>query len=250
MPNTKSNKNAKSRSRAKPRNNNLAVSLMRNTAGSMAVATNPAKERKTIRTRQFIAPIWTVRQSSTVLSQSQSPSQVGSQYASGHITIFPNNLSSNAVEFIQNSDRFRITKAELFVLSEVNTRANTTRGTAPIVHYAYCDSDTSFSQTGGVTPWNDVVTRENVSKTTLRSNQPTMRIAHWNPRPLFDPTGGNTPANIIPSPNQWMDSLILNQEFSGVRTFSCSPADTDQSDQYNYELNYELRLTIQTQAAL
>lgn len=249
MRNTKKN-NTKSRSRANPKNNNSAVALMRTTAGSMAIATNPAKERRTIRTRQFLMPVWTVRNSSPVLSQSQSPSQVGSQYASGHITVTPNNLGPNAIEFIQNSDRFRITKAELFVLSDVTAKTNTTRGTAPIVHYAYCDSDTSISQSGGVTPWNDIISRENISKATLRANQPTMRIAHWNPRPLFDPTGGNNPANIIPSANQWMDSLILNQEFSGVRTFSCCPADTNGNDVYSYNLNYELRLTIQTQAAL
>lgn len=223
---------------------------MRTTAGSMAVATNPSKERRTIRTRQFIVPVWKTKTSQTVLSQTNAPTPLGSQYLSNHITITPNDLDPNAIEFIQNSDRFRITNAELFVLSDVTAKTNTTRGTAPIVHYAYCDSDTSIAQTGGITPWNDVVSRDNVSKVTLRANNPTMRIAFWNPRPIYDPTGGNSPSNAIPSASQWMDSLILNQEFSGVRTFSCCPIESATNDTYRYGLHYELRLTVQTQAAL
>jgi len=246
------NKNSRTKRTAAPkaRTNTQIVSAMRQTSGSMAVATNPARERKTIRTRMFIVPVWNSKTSGTVLSQSQSPSPLGAQYQSNHITITPNDLGGNAVEFLQNSDRYRITKAELFVLSTVDAKTNTTKSTAPIAHYAYCDRDTSISQTGGVTPWTDVVSRDNVSKTILRANAPIMRIAHWNPSPIYNPTGGNSPTNAIPSPNTWMDSLILNQEFSGVRTFSTCPVESATNDQYRYDLHYEVRVTIQTQAAL
>jgi len=248
--------NRKNKSRgARPRkkrapNNNNAVALMRTTAGSMAIATNPARERRTTRTRQFILPVWITKSSETVLSQSQSPSILGSQYQSNHITITPSTCGSQFVEFVQNSDRYRITKAELFVLSDVTAKTNTTKNTAPIVHYAYCDSDTSLAQSGGVTPWLDIVSRDNISKTTLRANNPTMRVAVWNPRPLYNPTSGNSPSNAVPSPNTWMDSLILTQEFSGVRTYSTCPVISANNDTYEYSLHYEVRVTVQTQAAL
>jgi len=229
---------------------NIAAQMTRQTAGSMGVATNPAKERKTIRTRQFLVPVWEKRTSSQILSQTQSPAPLGGQYCSDHITIKADSLGQNAREFIQNSDRYRITKAELFVLTTVDAKTNTTRGTAPITHYAYCDADTSVNQSTGVTPWLDVVSRENVSKVTLRSNNPTMRIAQWNPRPILDPESGNSPANLIPSPNSWVDSLYLSQEHSGVRTFATCPSNSDQQDNYQFYLYYEIRVTVQTQAAL
>lgn len=238
------------KSSRKNNNNNSVVVAMRQTAGSMAVASNPARERKTVRTRQFIVPTWKTKTSSTVLSETESPSILGSQYQSNHITVKPADLGNQAIQFLQNSDRYRIIKAELFVMSDVSAKTNTAKATAPIAHYAYCDSDTSLSQTGGTTPWIDIVSRENISKTTLRANAPTMRVAHWNPRPLFDPSGGNNPSNAIPNANTWMDSLITNQEFSGVRTFSCCPVESAPNDQYRYNLHYELRVTVQTQAAL
>jgi len=219
--------------------------------GSMSVARNPAREKNTIRTRKFLLPVWTTRDSAIVLSQTSSPAPLGSTYASGHLTIKPSDLlNSNAKEFIQNSDRYRITQAELFVLSSVDAETNTTKATAPIVHYAYVDGDTSTAQTGGVTPWYDITSRDNVSKCVLRANNPIMKIAAWNPRPLFEPTNGNSPANVIPSKNTWIDSLFLDQEWNGVRTFSTCPVESAQNDSYKYQLHYELRITVQTQAAL
>jgi len=219
--------------------------------GSMSVARNPARERQTIRTRKFLLPVWIERTSAIVLSQTSSPGPLGSTYASGHITIKPNDLlNQNAKEFIQNSDRYRISSAELFVMSIVDAKTNTTKSTAPIAHYAYVDGDTSESQTGGVTPWYDVTSRDNVSKCVLRANNPIIKVATWNPRPLFQPQTSNNPANIIPSKSSWCDSLYLDQEWNGVRTFSSCPTQSDQNDQYKFALYYELRVTIQTQAVL
>lgn len=233
------------------RNQNSGTMALANAfAGSMSVTRNPARERNTIRTRQFLFPIWDIRGSATVLSQTTAPGPLGSQYASDHVTIKPSLLSAQAKEFIQNSDRYRITKAELFVLSTVTADTNTTKATAPIVHYAYCDVDSSEQQTGGTTPWFDILSRDNVSKCTLRANNPTMLVASWAPRPLFEPTTGNDANNVVPSAKTWIDSLNLGQEWSGVRTYSNCPVVSEPSDRYKYALHYELRVTVQCQAAL
>jgi len=244
------NRQQKAKGSKRPNQNSGTMALATAFAGSMSVARNPARERNTIRRRCFLFPIWDVKGSQPVLSQSSAPGPLGSQYASDHITIKPSLLSQQAKEFIQNSDRYRVTKAELFVLSTVTADTNTTKATAPIVHYAYCDVDSSESQTGGVTPWYDVLSRENVSKCTLRSNNPTVRIAMWNPRPLFDPSTGNSANNVIPGKQTWIDSLNLGQQWNGVRTFSNCPVESEPSDRYKYQLHYELRVTIECQAAL
>jgi len=237
--------NRQKRNKKTPMSSALAVF-----SGSMSVARNPARERNVTRRRMFMNRVSTETISATVLSQQTSPYKLGSQYCSEHITITPSDLTPEAQEWIQQYDRYRIVKAELFVTSFVAARSNVEPATLPITHYAFCDADSSTSQTGGATPWYDITSRDNISKVTLRANSPTAKIAEWNPRPLYTPVSGSSPANVVPSPNTWMDSLILSQEFNGVRTYAACPVESANQGQYRFHLQYDFRVLVEAQGPL
>lgn len=247
MPNKKNPKRSKAQ---KPRGPAMskAVAVF---GGSMSVARNPARERNQTKRRQFTIQKFTTKQSDNVLSQSQSPFTVGSQYQSNHITIKATDFTPEAQEWIRQHDRYRIKSCELFVTSYVKNRDSQVGalGTFPIHHYSYCDSDSSISQTGGVTPWINVTTRNNIARTVLRGNNPSIMVAKWNPRLLFDPTQGNSPTNVVPRAGIWIDALSLDQEHSGVRTYSASPFELDLNFGY-YALSYEIRAVVEVQAPL
>jgi len=242
---SKPTKNKKSTKVARP-SNALAVF-----GGSMSVARNPARERNVTRRRQFLVSIFNTKSSANVLSTSQSPFPVGSQYLSNHLTFNANDLSSEATAWIRQHDRYKIETCELFVTSTSKNRDNNVGAltTMPIHHYSFCDLDSSTSQTGGVTEWNQVQTRNNLSRTVLRSNNPSILVAKFSPKPIFDPSTSNSPSNVVPTRGLWIDSLTLDQEHSGVRTYSATPTELDISFGF-YSLSYELRVTVACQAPL
>lgn len=216
----------------------------------MSVARNPARERNRTVTRRFLLRKAQHRVSADVLSDSQSPFILGSQYGSNHFTFNAADLSTSAQEWIRQHDLYRVMSAEMFVTAHVESRTNTTKQTVPIHHYCYVDPDTSESQSSSVTPWYDIIDRENLARVVLRANNPSIKIATWSPRPLFSPVSGDNPANVIPDKQSWIDSLILTQEHSGVRSFACCPVESPQNDAYRFFLDYEIRVTIQCKAPL
>jgi len=247
MPNKKSQKRGKPTQRRSPAMSK-AVAVF---GGSMSVARNPAKERNQTKRRSFTIQSFTNKQSSNVLSSTESPFTVGSQYQSNHVTIKATQFSTEAQNWIRQHDRYRIKSCELFVTSYVKNRDGQVGalGTFPIHHYSFCDSDTSLAQTGGTTPWINVTTRNNIARTVLRSNNPSILVAKWNPRLLYDPTTGNSPSNVVPRAGMWIDAITLDQEHSGVRLYSAAPFELDTQFGF-YGLSYEIRAVVEVQAPL
>lgn len=212
----------------------------------MSLVANPARPRNHKRTRQFLSQRTISVVSEQVLSTSQAPSSVGSQYRSQRITFTPTSIGASCSGWIREFDKYRVTKAELHVTytAAVDAPGTADLFTLPVVHYAFCDEDSGASA-GATVAWQQVHDRENLSRVVLRANAPSVCVATWTPKVLYEaPQTSNSPANVVPPSNMWLDSLATGQEFSGVSCFSFTPATVDVS-RGRYRLDYELRVTVE-----
>jgi hypothetical protein len=214
---------------------------------------NTAKENARIRnvstTRRFLERNYRRYFSEQVLSESQAPTPVGSQYIQGTMLFSIGRLSQAAREWVQKYDKYRIREVEINVYSNAKLESvNTPMESVPITLYAYEDQD---ADPDTQTSWVRVSDRQNLACMTLNSAYPRHHVVRFNPTPsMAANTVLQNPANIIPGKNAWLDALAIDQEHAGIRFFAICPTTDNTGKSYRYELNFEVRYTVEVQQPL
>lgn len=216
--------------------------------GSMAVTKQAAKVRKLTRKRHFLSKV-AVRSSSTqVLSASQSLYPVGSQYSVATMLFAADQLSTNAQNWIQMHDKYRIAEIEVFATLTSASRSGSVDRTAPVEIFFYEDTDADPSTT---TSWIRVSDRDNLGRVVLHATQPSKRLITFKPTTTFSAGAGDqAPSNVVPKKDCWLDALAINQLYSGLRLFSACAQTDGQGQSYEYQINLEARYTVECQQPL
>lgn len=187
-------------------------------------------------------------QSDQVLSASQSPFPVGSQITGTTLLFAANELSTNALEWIQKHDKYRISEAEVFVTLTTRSRGTNIDRTAPVEVYFYEDTD---ADPATATSWIRTSDRDNLGRVVLNAFHPSQRLITFKPTvTLAAGAVAQNPANIVPGKNVWLDALSVNQFYSGLRVFSACPQTDSQGQSYEYTLSFSARLTIEAMQPL
>lgn len=227
-----------------PKKNNKNNQLVGLVNGSMAVAKQAAKVKNVMRKRWFMQSLSELTTSQQVLSSSQSPFPVGSQFSAGTILFSASELSNNATEWIQKADKFRITSVEVFVtlVSRIKGGGNVDK-TIPVEIYFYEDTD---ADPATQTSWIRTSDRDNLGRVVLHATNPSMRLITFKPTvSLAASTDDQSPSNIVPTKNQWLDALSLNQLHSGVRWFSATPQLDTSGQSFEYSLAFSYRYCVE-----
>ena len=228
------------------KSSNSSVGLVN---GSMAVAKAAAKVRNVTRKRRFLGNDARVVVSEQVLSGSQSPFPVGSQFCAGTLSFSAEQLSVSARAWIQSYDRYRIDQVEVFATVIWRSKNGSIDRTAPVTLYFYEDTDSDSSTQ---TSWIRTSDRDNLGRVVLYATNPTMRLISFKPTASFDTNSvvSQSPSNMIPSKDQWVDANSLAQQHAGFRWFAAC-AQTDGSGQsYEFDVVLESRLHISVQQPL
>jgi len=208
----------------------------------MATSRAPARVKNVRRSRHFLAEKAIVSESSQVLSSSQSPYPVGSQYSAETLLFAARDLSANAREWIQKHDKYTVDQLELFCTLTSSTRGTAIDKNLPIEVYFYEDTD---ADPATQTSWIRTQDRDNIGKVVLNAFNPTARLIKFKPTITLEADASlQSPANIIPPKGTFVDALSLNQKFSGVRVFACCPAADAQGQSYDFKLNFTWRAKI------
>jgi len=214
----------------------------------MAVSTNSAALVKpTIRKRQFLAALDDVSKSQQALSQSQTPSTIGSQFTAKTLLFSASALSPNAQDWIQTADAYRVVSVEIYATVVANYDGSPDFRSLPVIHYCFEDMDTDPQVQ---TSWFRIRDRSNLSRTVLRANNPSVLVATIVPRPSFDANGTLSPGNLIGLRNSWLDSLNLSQIYTGLRAYSYCPATDSSGQTYTYTINYSMRYHVDTKCPI
>jgi len=224
----------------KSRNTN--TSLMGTVSGTMASQGRPERVRTVTTKRHFLEEKARIYPSEQVLSSTQSPYPVGSQFNAGTLLWDMTDLGPNAVEWIQSYDKFRILDVEVF--ATLTTNFPDEPRNIPVELYFYEDTD---ADNNTQTSWIRVRDRRNIGKVVLNSFTPSMRIAKFSPTVSFAASGTNSqdPSNMIPKKNQWLDALATEQRHSGLRFFSACPTTDSSGASYKYTINLMTRITVE-----
>jgi hypothetical protein len=213
-----------------------------NNVSSMAVVrNNAALLNPPTRSRMGLVIVDELAESTQVLSQSQSPGPVGSQYTVKTLTFQADQLSPNFQDWIQQHDVYRISEAEIYATLVTDFAGSPSLRTSPVTHYCFEDPDTDPSVT---TSWIRCRDRANLSRVVLRANAPSALIAKLKPRPSYSATGTQNPGNLIGKPGAWLDSLNLSQIHAGLRTFSYCPYADTSGQTYSYAIFYSIRIKV------
>lgn len=226
--------------RNRNRNNNSLVGLQN---GSMAVAKQAAKVKNVTRKRWFMSEVASLLGSAQVLSQSQSPYAVGSQYATGTFTYSISQLGLNARDWVASFDRYRILAIEVFATLVIRSRNNAVDRNAPVQLYFYEDTDCDSSVQ---TSWIRVRDRENLGKVVLTALHPSQRLITFTPTGTF--SAGNSsqdPANKLPQKSDWFDALALSQQFAGLRVFAACPQYDTSGQSYEFDVVFDTRYHVE-----
>lgn len=214
--------------------------------GSMAVAKQAAKVKKVIRSRQFLSEKSVVFNSESVLSQTQSPYPVGSQFTAGTLLFNIAQLHPNARNWVQSYDQYRIANIEVFCTLNTTSKNGSIDRTAPVEVYFYEDTD---ADPNTQTSWIRTADRSNVARVVLTAWEPSQKLISFMPTVTL--TAGaldQNPANIVPKKGTWLDALSIQQLHSGVRFFACCPSvDTSGTPSYVCSLNVTARITVEVQ---
>ena len=218
----------------------------------MSVANNTAKVRKIVVKRHYLESVARRAKGTEVLSQSQSPFGLGSQFTASTLVFKCENLSKSAQEFIQSYDSYCIDKVEIFAtvtnVSTVATGGVATPNLYPVVHYCYEDFDADEVT---ATSWIRTSDRSNLSRVVLRPNNPSILVATLRVRPTYEATTTtNGPVNVVPKPGTHIDALNLTQPHAGLRCFSACPLADGGTPSYAYEITYECRYHLNLKSPL
>lgn len=215
--------------------------------GSMAVAKQAAKVRTLTRTRHFMQARSEYVSSEQVLSVSQSPYNLGSQFAATTMLFAVSELSTNAIEWIQKHDKYRIKQIEVFATLTTKLEDSTIKN-VPVEVYFYEDTDADPSTQ---TSWIRVMDRENLGRVVLNAFTPSMRLITFKPTVTFaaGPIDQN-PANVVPKKDVWLDALSIAQLYSGLRLFACSPTTDSQGRSYSFSIALSARYTVEASQPL
>jgi len=221
------------------KNNNSVVGLVN---GSMAVAKKAAKVKNVTRSRHFLESRAKRKTLSQALSESQTPYSLGSQYDSTTLLFAAYELSVNAQSWIQNHDKYRVSKVEVFV-SYILENQDGSIANDHVEVYFYEDTD---SDPGTSTSWIRTRDRENVGRVVLTPHSPSQRLITFKPTPTFAAgTAEQSTQNQIPSKNMWLDAIALEQKYSGLRIFSACPRADASGISYKTTLNFITRYHIE-----
>jgi len=219
---------------------NTAVGLIN---GSMAVAKQAAKVRTLTRKRHFLVKNSTLGNSTQVLSSTQSPYPVGSQFSAETLLFGAVELQPNAIQWIQSHDKYRIAQVEIFATLVSRSKDGGISRTTPVEIYFYEDTDADPST---LTSWIRVADRDNVGRVVLNAFTPSMRLATFKPTVTYAAnTGSQNPSNAIPSKSQWLDALAVDQLYSGLRVFTACPQVDTQGQSYDYSVAFTTRYTVE-----
>jgi len=217
--------------------------------GSLAVRRGAGKVKNITRSRHFFQEDAVIMTSEQVLSGTQSPYPTGSQFANRTVTFSANKLTTNAQNWIQLHDRYRIREVEVLATLTSNTRGNNVDKTLPVEVYFYEDTDADSSIQ---TSWIRVADRDNLGRVVLNAFMPSQKLISFKPTASFsvNTTASQSPNNMIPSKDQWMDALNLNQQLSSLRIFSCCAATDSTGNTYEYNLGLQIRYHVEVQQPL
>lgn len=211
--------------------------------GSMAVAKKAAKVKNITRKRHFLQSLAEVEKSEQVLSASQSPFPVGSQFNAGTLLFAASKLTNNAKEWIQSFDKYRISEIEVFCTLQSKSKTGTADQSVPVEVFFYEDTDADPTTQ---TSWLRLADRTNVGRVVLNTLNPSARLVTFKPTiTLAASVIEQNPANIVPKKDTWLDALSLQQLYSGVRFFSACPTTDAQGQSYDYTLNFQMRYTVE-----
>lgn len=196
----------------------------------------------------FMNNVSELASSQQVLSASQSLFPVGSQYTSSTILFAANELSTNAIEWIQKHDKYRISQVELFATLVTRSRNSAVDRTAPVELYFYEDTDADPTTT---TSWIRTSDRDNLGRVVLNAFHPSQRLITFKPTVSYAAGAvDQNPANVVPKKDMWLDALSINQLYSGVRVFSACPQTDSSGQSYEYSIAFTYRLTIEAMQPL
>lgn len=229
----------------KKKSTNMAVGLVN---GSMAVAKQAAKVKTVTRKRHFLQSNVVMSDSTQVLSASQSPYAVGSQYSSETLLFKCSSLSQNATQWIEKFDKYRITEVEVFATLFLRSRNGAVDRSAPVEIFFYEDTDADPTTT---TSWIRTGDRDNVGRVVLNAFHPSARLISFKPTITFAADqSSQSPSNVVPKKDTWLDALALEQLHSGLRVFTAC-GQTDQSGQsYEYSVGFQARYTVEVSQPL
>jgi hypothetical protein len=191
---------------------------------------------------QAVSEVYT---SSQVLSASQSPFPVGSQFSAGTALFAASELSQNAQSWIQSTDKFRITSIEVFVtLCSRIKGSGTVDKTVPVEIYFYEDTD---ADPATQTSWLRTMDRDNLGRVVLHATNPSARILTFKPTISLAAINSQQDArNMIPAKGSWLDAVSLDQLHSGVRWWSGTPQLDTQGQSFEYTLSFSYRYCVET----
>lgn len=216
--------------------------------GSMAVAKSAAKVKNIMRTRHFMKSVADIESSEQVLSASQSPFPVGSQYTASTFLYNVAGLSTNAIEWVQKHDKYRISQVEVFVTLNARSRNGSVDRSVPVEVFFYEDTD---ADPATATSWIRVQDRDNLGRVVLNALTPSQRILTFKPTLTFAAGAvDQNPANVVPKKDTWLDALAIQQLYSGLRVFSCCPQTDSSGQSYEYALTFQTRITIEAMQPL
>jgi len=212
--------------------------------GSLAVKKGAGKIKNVTRVRHFFENISRRVASEQVLSQTQSPYPVGSQFGAGTFIFSCNALSNNAKEWIQGHDQYRVNSVEVFATLSFREKIGSERRVAPVEVFFYEDTDAdSTTQTS----WLRTSDRDNLGRIVLTPMTPTLKVIEFRPTASFNVSSvvSQNPANLVPSKNQYLDALNLSQQLSGLRLFTACSYNDVSGQSYNYDVDFSVRYTVE-----
>jgi len=212
--------------------------------GSMAPMSGGGKISKVVRDRKFLTAKVLSSKSEQVLSSSQSPYPIGSQYSNVTLLFTADYLSSSAKSWIQNYDKYRILLVEVYATLSVRSLSGAFDKNLPVEVYFYEDTDADL---GTQTSWIRTSDRLNVGKVILNSLTPSQKLISFQPTVSFAATTSDAqnPANVVPKKGIYLDALSLSQIHSGLRVFTACPNKDTQGQTYEYEVHFSTRYHIQ-----
>jgi len=211
--------------------------------GSMAVAKKAAKVKNITRKRHFLQSSAQVDISQQVLSATQSPFPVGSQFSAGTLLFSASKLTQNAREWVQNFDKYRICEIEVFCTLNSRSKTGSIDQTAPVEIFFYEDTDADPTTQ---TSWLRTADRTNVGRVVLNAFNPSARLVTFTPTiTLAASVIDQNPSNIVPKKDTWLDALSLQQLYSGLRYFSACPTTDAQGQSYDYTLSFQVRYSVE-----
>lgn len=177
--------------------------------GSMAGAKGAEKMKKTIVRSSVISDA-----RSFTTSQITQPGQ--SLFASG--TFANLSFSGGLSDFYDSSsgiflkfDQFRFKSFEVFLCTD--KQSGTTLVDPNLVIFSSVDQDDALP-----TSWEEFRTRKNIALTSTNASQNLVKLGKFKPNANYAvSTVSSGPQNVVPGPDQWMDSAALDQQFLGIK---------------------------------